>query len=355
MTTIHSLRKRTGYIGILIAVLVLLFYNGRILLGQGIPLSLDALLNYYPSAYALHASMQSGTLPYWTPELQCGFPLFAEGQFSATYLPNLVAMLILDPDVAYGYLIVFHNFLALGFGVLWGRTLHLSIPASTWLGLALALTIPGRSASIPMLASYVWTPLLFAVTERYVQRKAVSEIWPVAICIGLQWTTGFPQLAFYAAIAVTLYLIGRILGEDCSWSQRCALFAAWLLGAFCGGLLAAPQLLSTYELAGYSIRSGGIEGSMSGQNSLFPPALVTLILPGWQSFFTESGLGSGGYIGLVPICLASVTLHDRPLRRKVFHLLVLFHPNSDRLSSCKKLRAKWPVQEESHAQEDLCS
>ena len=323
MTTALSLRKRTSYISILIAILVLLFYNGHILLRHGIPLSLDAILNYYPSAYALHASLQSGTLPYWTPQLQCGFPIFAEGQFSATYLPNLAAMLILDPDVAYGYLIVFHGFLALGFGFLWGRTLHLSITASTWLGLTLALTVPGRSSSIPMLASYVWTPMLFTVTERYVQRKAIWEIWPVALCVGMQWTTGFPQLAFYAAIAATLYLIVRVLGEDCSWSQRCVLLAAWLLGAFCGGLLAAPQLLSTYELAGYSIRSGGIEASMSGQNSLFPPALVTLILPGWQSFFAGSGLGSGGYIGLVPIYLTSLTLHFRPLRRKVFPLLTV--------------------------------
>ena len=40
--------------------------------------------------YFLSENLKQNILPFWTDKLQNGFPLFAEGQTGALYLPNII-------------------------------------------------------------------------------------------------------------------------------------------------------------------------------------------------------------------------------------------------------------------------
>src|SRR6478672_5904103 len=67
-----------------LAVSVLLGTVGAVfwplLAGIGVYAESDTFTYFYPVFALLHASVRAGELPFWTPYVIGGFPLFAEGQ-----------------------------------------------------------------------------------------------------------------------------------------------------------------------------------------------------------------------------------------------------------------------------------
>jgi hypothetical protein len=165
--------------------------------------------------------------------------------------------------------------------------------------------------------------LLFIVTEYALQQDNPRLLWPLALLVALQWLAGFPQIAFYSLVANGVYLLGRLYCQPLYWRKRVGFLLLWGSAVVLGLLLAAPQWLPTYELAGFSIRAEGIQGSMVGEKSLFPAALLTFVLQSWRDFFAQAGLGAGEYLGILPILLALTAVFARPQRRLLYPLLAL--------------------------------
>lgn len=308
---------------LLMAAVALSVYFTPALLGDGVIMGNDGLLLFYPAEQALAEALRQGTLPFWTPEIQAGFPLLADGQPGSLYPINLLALGLLPAPLAHNVLIIAHAVLGLAFVYWWGRTLDRSCTASALMGLIFVLTTPLTGANVPMLEALVWTPLLFTLTEQFVQRRALTRAWALTPVVALQWLAGFPQIAFYSLIAAGLYLVGRLWVERPDRRHAAKLMLTWSAPIVLGLMLAAPQLLATYELVQHSIRAGGIDGSMAGERSLFPAALVTLALPSWQPFFAGAGLGFGIYVGMIPMVLALGALTQRSVRRWTLPLFVV--------------------------------
>ncbi len=308
---------------LLAALGVVAAHDASLLTMQGLALGGDGVLFYYPAATALAEALARGSLPFWTPYLQAGFPLLAEGQVGPLYPINLLAFGLLPTPVAYNAVVVVHRLLGTVFTFWWGRSLQLSGVASAWMALLFALTTTLGGDAVPLIETIAWIPLLFVAAERCVQRGSGWAAWPAAPVVALQWLAGFPQLALYAALASWIYLCARVAIEDGPVSQRVALVVAWTAATAIGGLLAAPQLLPTYELSGYSIRAQGIPGGLAVEKSLFPPVLMTFVLPSWRGFFESAGLGSAGYCGLLPCILALATVLVRPRVRWLVPIVVV--------------------------------
>jgi hypothetical protein len=124
----------------------------------------------------------------------------------------------------------------------------------------------------------------------------------------VQWLAGFPQIALYTVLATSLYVLMRAGVEGLPWRRRAALMAAWGAAAIVGTLAAAPQLLPQYELSRFSIRAGGIVGNLGGERSLFPGALITLVMPSWRGFVEMAALGTPIYCGVLPCTVAVAVL-----------------------------------------------
>src|SRR3954453_2190505 len=67
------------------------------LTGIGVYAESDTFTYFYPVFALLHASLRAGELPFWTPYVFGGFPLFAEGQIGALYPPGLLAAQLPSP------------------------------------------------------------------------------------------------------------------------------------------------------------------------------------------------------------------------------------------------------------------
>ncbi|MBI2095287.1 MAG: hypothetical protein HYT89_03875, partial [Candidatus Omnitrophica bacterium] len=161
-----------------------------------------------------------------------------------------------------------------------------------------------------------WLPLCLLLLELAGEATRKKKIVPIAsflaVFISFMWTAGFPQAALYASFYLALYALlmpasarGRAVGV--------------LIGAGAAGmLLAAPQLVATFELAGVSTRTGqGPDFALWG--SLFPPAYAAILFPSLNPVFSVSF-----YIGILPVFLvAAVLTSGKHRREKVFLGLAL--------------------------------
>ena len=91
----------------------------------------DAWHFSFATKLALSESLKRGQLPLWEPRLGGGFPLFAEGQVGALFLPNFILFKIIsNPVVAYNATYI-ALFLILGWGMYaWLRVIGCSRIAS---------------------------------------------------------------------------------------------------------------------------------------------------------------------------------------------------------------------------------
>ena len=300
----NFLQKHGVHWPLILVFVIYLLINRSLIAMTGIAAGADGLTIFYPSEHLFKESLTRGFLPHWTTKLQSGFPLLADGQPSVLYPLNLLLLKVLPLYVAHNLNILIHGLIAILFAYLWGRKIKISRFASALMSLIFVLTTPVLGSNIPMLQALAWVPALFYFTERSLQLSKPATLWPLPLIIGLQWLAGFPQIAFYSLILISIYLFMYIIRKPISLAQKLRWYFVWMLVYVIGILFAAPLLLPTYKLSLASIRANGISGSMVGEKSLFPLALSTFILPTIQSFWGQSGLGSGAYIASIPFIIA---------------------------------------------------
>src|SRR3989344_4136260 len=89
---------------------------------------------YYPMKHFLSDSLKSGQLPFWAKDIGTGFPLFAEGQVGALYLPNLILFFLFPPWMAWNLSYVASFFFAFFGSYLFFRKKGISDIASLFSG-----------------------------------------------------------------------------------------------------------------------------------------------------------------------------------------------------------------------------
>lgn len=297
-------QKYVAHWPLILVLVIYLLINKSLITMTGIAAGADGLTLFYPSEHLFKEALSAGSLPHWTTKLQTGFPLLADGQPSVLYPLNLLFLKIFPLHVAHNLNIVIHGLIAIFFTYLWGRKLKISSHASALMSLIFVLTTPLLGSNIPMLQALAWIPALFYISERSLQMNSPATLWPLSLILGLQWLAGFPQIAFYSLILISVYFFVYVARKPITWTQKFRWYLVWIPVCFIGILFATPLLLPTYKLSLFSIRANGISGSMAGEKSLFPLALSTFILPTIQSFWGRSGFGSGAYIASIPFIVA---------------------------------------------------
>ena len=95
---------------LLLALAVALFFREAVTL-QGAFFVQDVMVQNYPFREFCSQALRQLELPLWHPGINCGFPLFAEGQAGVFYPFNLLTALLLPTWVAIGCNVVFHLWL----------------------------------------------------------------------------------------------------------------------------------------------------------------------------------------------------------------------------------------------------
>lgn len=261
----------------------------------------DVMVQNYPFREFVARSLRDLVLPLWEPAINCGFPLFAEGQAGTLYPFNVVTALLLPTYAALTGNVVLHLWIAGVATYALLRVLGCCQAAALTGGLTYALSgyIVVRSMSQNFVDASAWLPLLFLLLELALRRRRLVYLWAVAVVVALQFLAGHPQATVYGVVAALLYGVARLAGSGAGARGYSLLIIAPLAGAG----LAAVQLLPTAELVALSGRGGGVGYEQFVSMSLPPERFITVLLP---NFFGNSGTGSywgqeaGFFIQLCP-------------------------------------------------------
>ncbi|MGH7198144.1 MAG: hypothetical protein ACREH5_05345, partial [Candidatus Omnitrophota bacterium] len=127
--------------------------------GQGFTVG-DYGVQFFPWARVYADALKAGFLPLWTPLIQSGFPLFAEGQTGMLYLLNILFFKFLPFKLAYNVMFLSHFLMGWAFMVLFARKKGMSPEGAAVSALAFTFgsAYAGCFYNIVAMRSLVWFP-----------------------------------------------------------------------------------------------------------------------------------------------------------------------------------------------------
>jgi len=313
----------------LLATICLVFWP--MLTGVGVYAESDTFTFFYPVFAVLHAAVRAGEVPFWSPNVFGGFPLFAEGQIGALYPPSYLAAHLLTTIEGFLALRVFHVGVAVLGTFALARALGVGTVGAVVGGLAFGLGsfVVAQQHHANLLAATVWLPLLLACVELALSRQGWvghGLLGVAALVLGVAALATHVQPLMLSGAMLVAYVLVRqcwmAIGEVRARGGRSGVLPGALLlvdacamvifvGAV-GALIASAQILPLYELSQESWRAFGWSYQDAIEYSLPPVNFVTLIFP---FFFRTPDGGQWSlwqlwesvlYVGVAPLVLAVV-------------------------------------------------
>lgn len=305
-----------------------LFYDSRTII-------YDTADQFYPYLFYVSSMFRKGELPLWNPFLFNGYPAFANIQGQSFYPVNFLFILFSKFTPYLVQLqIILHYFLAGVFMYLLSRSYLKDKKACFLSALAYMFSgyMVGHTEHLTQIGVITWFPLVFLLTEKAITNKNPAYIALAALFLGILILAGHPQTAHAACFVIFIHAIYRAVYVYRTEKKPGIFFksAAVITAVFIIGILiAAIQILPTYELVGESNRSGALtwkNSAESGQLSIRDAIL--LIIPNYFGAVTgEPYWGSTDisqnimYIGVIPLSLIGICIL---LKRKQTHIIYFF-------------------------------
>lgn len=304
-------------IGLLLALS--LTYFGRSLFTNALMVGNDALQQFYPWRQFAWNVLRQGELPLWNPYAYLGTPFQANIQSALFYPLNLV-LLALPAAAAVNYSFISHVFLAGVFTYLFGLHMGLSrfqalVSSVTYMfsGPMVGHVFAGPVVTVQAMA---WIPGLFLAVGWALRTPSARRVAVAGSGLGLAILTGYPQAIFMTMLAVSLYVLWLLIRSE-GLAARAGLALAYVGIVALGVLLAAAQLLPTFEYMSLSVRNAGGGFGIAAYDSLPPHFLANLVTPDLFGNFVDDnywGIVWGMwheyqiYLGIVPLALAGLAI-----------------------------------------------
>lgn len=251
---------------------------------------------------------------FWTEGMYSGYPVVADPQAMAWYLPFHVARLF---GLGWNAFMILPYVVASTGAFLLVRRLSGSNLAGALSGLAFGYsgTMLAHISHFNQIHAASWMPFVVfgMLLARQGQRAAGTVVGAVAVALMI--SAGHPQNVVYAVYVCGAVVFGWTIADGPSWR----VFRARTIDAICvfglGMALAAVVILPMLELASFSRRASG-SWDLYASKALPPWQLLTLVFPlSFGGFSTAAGaavdyIGDSspgemtGYAGLLPLSLA---------------------------------------------------
>ncbi|MBI5475491.1 MAG: YfhO family protein [Ignavibacteriales bacterium] len=266
----------------------------------------DIMNEGFPYRFSLSQSVQSGHLPLWIPEIYGGFPLLARAEAGIVYPINLILFGLLSPWTALNIVILLTIFTAAVSMYLFVREIGADFIPALMSGVAFAFSgyLLSHLKHLSNVNAACWLPLGLFLIERSIKRKNHKYLFGLSAVFGIQHLSGHTQIAYYSGVTYILYFIFRYLNYQKEenkvnsiagrlkilFSNKFSLIFILVLAI--GSLIAAVQLIPTYELVSLSQRSGGVTFEYASNYAYSPKNLGMFIYP-----YINGDIGDGTYTG----------------------------------------------------------
>lgn len=300
-----------GFLGLLFV-----FYP-ELFMARAASLMGDHWEQHHPWAFLMAKSLKQGILPFWTPLIQCGFPIAAESQMGLFYLPNIAFYLLLPFKWAYSYMNVFHFFVS-GVGTyFYARKIGLSPAAAFTAGIVFLFGAGygGAYYNITSLKTLAWFPWILWSFESMNASFRKRYLFLAGFLMSLSILAGYLQIAALMLFICSIYVTLRLFvypSLNQPWRERLKSGGAMLAAGAMAVVFSLPQLYLTFELSQFSNRINLVE-SYAYVGSLSPAALLTVVFPNLQGLFRGTCIYSGIFALL--FVTAAFFIKSKELRR----------------------------------------
>lgn len=312
-------RAWAGEILVFLAFLgtVLIFFRGLLLPDKAF-LNYDIVTYFYPYRHYAAEVIRQGGLPLWNPLIFLGAPLLANIQTAVLY-PLSVVFYVMPTYLAVTVSIVLHVFLAGVFTYLFAKH-TLRIGRFPSLITALIFMFGGfilvHLGHLNQLSVVVWLPLVLLLLDQTMKRRSLALAVATGSVIAVQILAGHTQEVYYSLVVATMFVAYVTFLETKGDRRKAYLLPAlFALALVVAALVAAIQLLPTYELSGLSTRAGGMSFETATVLSLPPKDTVSSLLP---DFVNPPTAEFTAYTGVAGLVLAFFALRRRRKRFALF-------------------------------------
>lgn len=260
-------------------------------------------------------NLRKGILPLWNPHQACGYPLI--GMLEAGIFFPLNAILYLLPQLyAWDVLILARFFLAGLFMYGFMRTLKFKIIPSLVAAICFMLTGPMVLLQYWFANVEIIAPLLLTSLERLIQKPRKGNICFVAVCVALTVFGGHPEHIFFVNVVAFLYFCFRVVSVRSLLLKKSflCLGTAYILGIGLSAIVLLPFLRNLFFefWATHPPYVGLTTGEVKNR-------FLSILIP---HFFQRENLTYdftfagwwGGYIGVLPLMLAFLSLWSKQRR-----------------------------------------
>ncbi|CAG0962162.1 hypothetical protein MYXO_00819 [Myxococcaceae bacterium] len=214
---------------------------------------------YRPNVDLAAARIKGGDLPLWDDRQGLGGPFLATLQAGVLYPPNALTLLLPSQE-SYTVLMALH----LALGAFFAGALARALGAG-WRGAIVAAIGFGFSPYMlfsvwtpPILYAAAWLPGVLLGVDRLLAAPSAPRVAALAVAAGMQALAGWPYLLLLTTLGAGALAIGALLEPGGNARANAARGVTGLaLAAGLAFLLAAPQLLPTFEIVGETPRAFG--------------------------------------------------------------------------------------------------
>src|SRR3990167_1263359 len=325
---------------ILALIILTIIFFGQTLTGQEIFATpdfggSDIFDAEYPTKYFLSESLKHGRLPLFDSQIATGFPQM--GTITGSFNPlNLIIFKFLPMPQAYniGFAIIFLT--SAFFTFLFCRVLNLSRLASLLASISFAFSgiFATQILHFTVIQTLSFFPAELYLVEIYIQKRKPFIPILLVFVVGFQILSGFYQVVLYSIIILVLYIFFRVFFVE---ERR---FGRWiiaftLVGAILVGfLIAAIQLIPSWEFTKISTRAGGISRE---EIKLFPYPIKHLVTFIWPYLLGDPRIGTypqfskdwgifwenTGYLGILPLIFALFAVFGGVRKNKMVQFFAL--------------------------------
>lgn len=322
---------------LLLLILTLIFFHKFIFnLDQIIYPAPDIFYStYIERALLSHSIIDYKSLPFWNPYVFGGSPFLANPT-SAIFYPFNLLFILLPIAFAFGYMFAIDSFLIGIFTYIYVRTIKIdefgsliSAVIVMFSGPLIGSVFAGHSI---LSDTFIWFPLALLFFELILLKRKLIFVIMAGLTITIMFFAGAPQIAVYEILSLCIYFLLRSIPESKNIRDFFKLIILPIIAISIGILGASVQLLPSLELSKLSQRgSSGISYAFASDFSLHPYQILSFIFPYFfGSPINETYWGKGnfwelnGYIGVLPLIFASLTLFAKKNKYTLIFLIIGF-------------------------------
>ncbi|HVT01387.1 MAG TPA: hypothetical protein VHE53_04110, partial [Patescibacteria group bacterium] len=290
----------------------------------------DVIKQLVPWKKFVTESLKKGQIPFWDPYNFSGNPLMANFQSGVFYPLNLMFITLSFPN-AWTIYIVLTPILSIIFMYLFLDRFNLKPAASLLGGISFAfclyMVVWMEYGNIGH--TLLWLPLILYFTDRFIEKPTRINFLGIFLASLLSILAGYIQGFFYIYAVVVIYYFVKSISIKKIKTNNTVVF---LLGLLFPVLVAAPQILLTLGLFGYSTRGNyTLEQIQKNLNPIY--YLVTTIIPDFfgnpasrNFWFDGTYIERVSYFGLIPFVFAifAISTLFKKIEVKIFSILFIF-------------------------------